>query len=265
MADKEKKIVAVPENEDSKKSAATVKQATPTGNAGGLRVGAIILWILGIGFEVVAILGLKNKLGITFLSPLWQCIIALVLDLICVIIGSQLWKKSNRINPASEKDKVKFWLWNNLGVIISVIAFVPFIIIALTDKNSDKKTKIIATVVAVVALAIAGLTSYTWNPVSSEQLQAAQNALGDTTVYWTVHGNTVHKYHIDSDCYSLKNAVDDTIYSGTVDTAFEQKATALCKNCQKRHLEDIEGIENVFTGDEKGEKAEELEEASIPE
>jgi len=41
-------------------------------------------------------------------------IICIVLDLIFVIIGSLLWKKANHIDPISEKNKTKFWLWNNL-------------------------------------------------------------------------------------------------------------------------------------------------------
>jgi hypothetical protein len=37
-----------------------------------------------------------------------------------------------------------------------------------TDKDLDKKSKGIVGTVAIVALAIAGLTSYDWNPVSME-------------------------------------------------------------------------------------------------
>lgn len=35
-------------------------------------------------------------------------IVALVSILILSIVGSVLWKKANRLDPASEKDKVKF-------------------------------------------------------------------------------------------------------------------------------------------------------------
>jgi hypothetical protein len=37
-----------------------------------------------------------------------------------------------------------------------------------TDKELDKKSKGIVGTVAIIALAIAGLASYDWNPVSME-------------------------------------------------------------------------------------------------
>jgi uncharacterized BrkB/YihY/UPF0761 family membrane protein len=77
------------------------------------------------------------------------------LDLLFFIPGSLLWKKANHIDPVSEQNKVKFWVWNNLGTILSVLAFLPIIIFVLTDKKLDKKSKNLVTVVAVVALAIA--------------------------------------------------------------------------------------------------------------
>ena len=257
MAEK-KKIV----KSDNEVAETVILEAKPVGNASGLRIGAVICWLAGLGCEVLAILSLLQKIHIFAKNEIdmVSMIGFLVIDLILVIVGSALWKKANHIDPASEKNKVKFWLWNNMGVIVSVIAFIPFIIFALTDKNADKKTKTIAAIVAVVALLISGAASYDWNPVSSEQLQAAQNALGDTTVYWTVNGNTVHKYHIDPECYHLKNAKSDSIYEGTVEQAFQDNATALCKTCQKNHQE-IEGINDVSTG-EKAEKSEEADDSA---
>ena len=224
--------------------------AKPVGNPVGLRIGAVACWLADIGMEILAILAIAQKCHLFAKDSIDMVLLigALVIDLAFVIVGSLLWKKANRIDPASEKNKVKFWLWNNLGVIVSVVAFLPFIIITLTDKNADKKTKAIATVVAVIAMLIGGVASYDFNPVSSEQLQAAQNALGTSTVYWTVNGNTVHKYHIDPDCYHLKSAKSENIYEGTVEQAFQDNATALCKTCQKNHQE-IEGINEVDTGD----------------
>ena len=135
------------------------QQAKPVGNASGLRTGAIILWIIAFIFEILALLAVLGKIHITFIPTLWQLIVFLVLDLACVIVGSQLWKKANRIKPASEKNKVKFWLWNNMGVIVCVICFLPIIILLLTNKDLDKKTKTIAVVVAIIALLIGGVAS----------------------------------------------------------------------------------------------------------
>ena len=139
----------------------------PTGNATGLRIGAVVLWVVAIVLEVLALLILVGKIS-TGETMRWVLGIgALVLDLICVVIGSQLWKKANHISPASEANALKFWLWNNLGVIASVLAFVPFIILMLTNKDADGKTKTIASVVAVIALLIGGVASYDFDPYSA--------------------------------------------------------------------------------------------------
>ena len=214
---------------EGKPEGKVVHEAKPVGNAAGLRVGAIILWVVALGFEILALLAVLGKLHITFLPTLWQLIIFLVLDLICVIIGSQLWKKANHIKPASEKNKVKFWLWNNMGVIVCVICFLPIIIVMLTNKDLDKKTKAIATVVAIVALLIGGVASYDFNPVSSEQLEAAEAALGDETVYWTPFGKA---YHTHEDCQALNQT--DTLTAGTVDQAIAANRTKLCSFCARK-------------------------------
>ena len=181
------------------------------------------------------------------MPSMWQMIAALALDLICVIIGSQLWKKANRIKPASKKNKLKFWLWNNMGVIVCAFAFIPFVILALTDKKADKKTKTIATVVAVIALLIGGLTSYDWNPVSQEDLEAASAAITDD-VYWSTFGKV---YHTHDDCQALNRS--DTLTYGTVEQAVAANRTRLCAFCAKRddiitvvtdqNIEDVELVD----------------------
>ena len=136
---KEKKIVAaatgekVSNKEAAKEAAAnverTVKEAAPSGSSTGYRIGAVLCWLAAFGLEIVALLILNGTISWTFLPLLYQLIIALVLDLAFVIVGAQLWKKANKISPASKKNPVKFWLWNNMGVIACVLAFVPFIIL----------------------------------------------------------------------------------------------------------------------------------------
>ncbi len=237
---KKKKIVSASTGKEvkagSRKKATVKKQAAPVGNATGLRVGAIILWLVALAFEVVAVLVLNKTIELTFLSQIAQIIIALVLDLICVIIGSQLWKKANHIKPASKKNPFLFWLWNNMGVIVSVIAFAPFVILALTNKDTDKKTKTIATVVAVIALIIAGATSFEYNPISEEEQQAAMTEIeGD--VYWAPSGKV---YHIDEDCQAFTNSEELTV--GTVEEAIAAGRTRLCSFCAKRNDVDTEGL-----------------------
>lgn len=239
MAEKKpKKIISASTGEEVKASEgrkAPIKQAAPVGNAGGLRVGAVVLWIVAIAFEVLAVLVLFGKINLTFLPMLYQLIIAIVLDLVCVIIGSQLWKKANHIDPASEANKVKFWLWNNMGLIVTVVAFVPLIILILTKKDADKKTKAIATVVAVIALLVGGLVNYDWNPVSAEEKAAAVSALSGQHVYWAPFGRV---YHTHTDCQSLNQS--EQLTEGTVEEAIAASRTRLCSFCAKR--DDITGV-----------------------
>ena len=198
------------------------------GNATGLRIGAVILWILALVFEVLAIAFIFGKFEdfLSNIAPIYKAIGALVLDLIFVIIGSQLWKKANHIDPASQKNAFKFWLWNNMGVVVAAIAFIPFIILLLTNKEADKKTKIIGTAVAGIFLVISGLASYDWNPISAEALAAAN---AGQVVYWTEHGK---KFHIYEDCQSLDRT--ETLYTGTAQEAIEHGKGTICKFCEKR-------------------------------
>lgn len=231
---KKKKIVSADTGEEVKAGSRKKKAAAPVGNAGGLRAGAIILWVVALVFEVLAFLVLIGKINLKFMPSLYQIIAFLVLDLICVIIGSQLWKKANHIKPASEKNKLKFWLWNNMGLIVCAVAFIPFVILALTNKEADKKTKAIATVVAVIALLIGGVASYDWNPVSEEQQQAAMEAISDD-VYWSPFGKV---YHTHEDCSSLNQS--DSLTYGTVEQAIAEGRTRLCSFCAKK--DDITGV-----------------------
>ena len=235
---KKKKIVSADTGEEVAAGSRKKTAAAPVGNAAGLRIGAVVLWVVAIAFEVLALLVVLGKVDLHFMSQLAQLIVFLVLDLACVIIGAQLWKKANHIRPASEKNKLTFWLWNNMGVIVCVIAFVPFIILLLTNKDVDKKTKAIATVVAVIALLIGGVSSYDWNPVSQEQQQAAMQAISDD-VYWTRFG---HVYHTHDDCQAL-NQSEELTY-GTVEQAIAANRTRLCSFCAKR-----DAITGVVTDD----------------
>ena len=213
------KIIKLKDKGDSKKRATT------------RRVISIILWLIAIFFEVVGILRLNGNINwFSNLDVTTFLIICIVLDLIFFIPGSLLWKKANHIDPASEKNKTKFWIINNLGTILSVIAFLPIIIVVLTNKDLDKKSKTIVTVVAALALVIAGVSSYDFNPVSQEQLDRAEqevlNVSGGNTVYWAPHSK---KYHVDPDCPAFSQS--ETVYEGTVKQAYERGLTEPCRRC----------------------------------
>ena len=203
----------------------------PKERATSKRIIAVCLWLVGIFFEVVGILRLKGVINwIPNMSEVTFLIVCLVLDCIAVVIGSQFWKKANHIDPASEKNALKFWVQNNLGTIISVIAFLPIIIFVLADKDMDKKNKTIVSVVAIVLLLVAGVSSYDFNPVSSEQLQRAEQEVlsvnPDGTVYWAPNSK---KYHVDKDCPSFSRS--ETVIEGTVRDAYEAGLTDPCRRC----------------------------------
>lgn len=216
----------------------TVKPAKKRGNATGKRIGAVILWVLAIACEILGILSYFGKVTITFIPTLAFIIGVIVLDLVFVIIGSQLWKNANHIDPVSEKNKVKFFLWNNMGLIVACFAFIPYLILLIKDKDKlDKKTKTIAIIAAAVALLIGGLSSVDWNPVSEESKAQAINEI-DGNVYWTQFGKV---YHIDADCQHINNS--DAYYEGTVEEAINDNRTRLCKTCAKKHNIDIGDVE----------------------
>ena len=222
------------------------------------RVGAAVLWVAAIVFEVLAVLVLFGKIAITAIPTIALIIIALVLDLACVSVGSTLWKKANHIDPASKANKVKFWLWNNMGLIVTAFAFIPFIVLTLTNKNADKKTKAIATVVAVIALLIGGLISYDWNPVSIEDKEEAVEVLGDSTVYWSQFGKV---YHTSTECSHLNNS--DTLYEGSVEKAIEEGRVRICKDCAKR--DNIETDEDGYVINKGTDSDAEFEDLELPE
>lgn len=214
-------------------------------NALPYRIIAVICWLLAIGCEVMAILLFTHRVEFSFtmedpgFTISW--IAALVLDLAFLIVGSQMWKKGNHLSPAKKANALKFWLQNNLGVIVAALAFAPFIIFALLDKNASKQSKIIAVVAAAVALAVGGLASYDWNPISQEEVL---EEAGVDTVYWTKSGTVFHAY---DDCQHLNRTVE--LMTGTSTTAIENGKTRLCKTCEARAAQ-----EAAIPSDEQSEK-----------
>ncbi len=200
--------------------------------AKSLRLFAILAWIVGIGLEVFAILKLIND------ETLLWLIVAIVVILGLSITGSLLWKKANRLDPASEQQKVKFFIQSQLGAILAAICFLPLLLLILTNKNINGKTKGIAGAIAGIALLAGVFTGIDFNPPSVEKYTKEINAQTDSLnnvnadanlVYWTNQGN---KYHIYEDCFHIKNR---QINSGSVSQAFESKGLSeICKDCYKK-------------------------------
>lgn len=200
--------------------------------ARNLRIIAVISWVIAIGFEVGGILMLrKPPVNTTWL------IVLIVAALIFTVIGSLLWKKSNRLNPASEKDKFRFFVQNQLGLIISIIAFLPLIILIFTNKDLNGKQKGLVGTIGIIALLIAGVTGIDFNPPSIEEYAEQTREVemlndGVNHVYWTKSGRS---YHLYSDCSYINTDRTTEIFEGTVAQARELKnITDLCDRCERR-------------------------------
>ena len=225
-------------------NAAAQKAAAPVGSATPFRIGAILLWLVAIAFEVLAVLVTFGKVDLKFMPTLYQMIAFLVLDLVCLVIGSQLWKKANHIKPASAQNKVKFWLWNNMGLIMTIVCFVPFIVLLLTNKNADKKMKVVGVACAAIMVVLGGLLGYDWNPVSAEQKEAAMAAITGQVLWTNSLGGKV--YHTHEDCQALNRT--EELVQGSVEQAIAASRTRLCAFCARR-----DNITNVVTDGAEGE------------
>lgn len=202
-----------------------------------LRLFAILAWVIAFAGEVFAILKLIHNNTMVWL------IVAIVIMLALAITGSMLWKKANRLDPASEKDKVRFFVQNQLGAILGVLAFLPLVIFIFANKDIDGKTKGIAGAIAVVAMLIAGITGIDFNPPSIEKYTNEINGQTDSLkilnfnndhVFWTTEGN---KYHIFEDCQHIKGR--QGISGGTVKEVWDKKGISeLCKTCQARAMKE---------------------------
>ena len=138
-----------------------------------LRIFAAVSWIIAIGTEIAGIVLLRqHKFDHGNLALL---IGLLVVIAIFAIAGSLMWKAANRHDPARESDTVKFFVQNQLGAIITVIAFLPLIVLVFMDKDMDPKNKKIAGGIGVVLAAAATFIGIDFNPPSVEQYTKDMN------------------------------------------------------------------------------------------
>lgn len=215
------------------------------GNVKGLRIGAIILWILAIACEVGAFFAFSYAIrngAQNWKDPEFLLLIgALVLDALFCIIAAQLWKKSNRIRPCLADSKLVRTLWHQLGVIMVLVCFLPIgiFLLAKSDKlNKKTKTILIALLAALLIGAGAASTQFDQpNETEVAQLQqAATEEPGYTgTVYWTRFGKS---YHFDRNCQHIVGKTLEseggTLYQGPLDgenSAFANKRWDPCDNC----------------------------------
>ena len=141
--------------------------------AGRLRLFAVLAWIVAIAGEAVAIVLLyKHKFDHGNLALLIGILVGIA---IFAIVGNLLWKAANKHDPASRADGFKFFVQNQLGAIITLIAFVPLVVLIFMDKDMDPKNKKIAGGVGAVMAIIAALIGVSYKPPSVEQYTQDMN------------------------------------------------------------------------------------------
>ena len=139
-----------------------------------LRIFAIIAWVVAIGTEIAGIVLLRqHKFDQGNLGLL---IGLLVVIAIFAIAGGLMWKAANKQDPARASDKARFFFQNQLGAIITVIAFLPLLALIFLDKDMDPKNKKIAGGVGAVLAVLATLVGVSFKPPSVEQYTQDMNS-----------------------------------------------------------------------------------------
>lgn len=209
-----------PSNTEAKAEATWVPTETAKAKSTRLRIIALVLWIVAIAAEAFAIFwllrqrefvgadgelvrntdtGLLQHQEATAQFPQWAFISLLAVLVVIAalsIIGSMLWKKANRLDPARREETVKFFVQNQLGAIIAIIAFVPLIILIFLNKDMSSGQKATAGIVGIALAALATVLGVDFNPPSVEQYTADQSTviqlLGQDEVVWVDGGKVYH-------------------------------------------------------------------------
>ena len=206
----------------AKKADTPVFTATPEAKAGARRFRyiALGLWAVAIILEVVAIVWLLRppfeELAANQGFPQWRwwTLIGFIVVIgVLAIIGSQLWKKANHLDPASNKEPVKFFIQNQLGAFIALLAFLPLIAMIFLNKDMDGKQKGIAGIAAIVVAVVATVMGVDFQPLSQEQVavesQVVRHLVGEDHVWWSAGGNVVHLCRDVSDLQNVTTQITD--------------------------------------------------------
>ena len=141
--------------------------------AGRLRLFAAIAWVIAIGGEIAGVVLLYRH---TFDHGNLGLLIGLLVGIaVFAIAGNLMWKAANKHDPASKADAARFFFQNQLGAIVTLIAFLPLLVLIFMDKDMDPKNKKIAGGVDVVLAVIAALIGVSYHPPSVEQYTQDMN------------------------------------------------------------------------------------------
>ncbi len=144
-----------------------------------LRIFAFLCWAVAIGGEIAGIYFLRQgkfNAGTAANGNLPLLIGLLVGIAVFAIAGSMLWKAANRKSPASKADAFGFFVQNQLGAIITLIAFLPLLALIFMDKDMDPKNKKIAGGIGAVIALLATVMGASYKPPSVEQYTEDMNA-----------------------------------------------------------------------------------------
>jgi hypothetical protein len=138
-----------------------------------LRIFAALAWIVAIAGEIAGVVLLYRH---TFDHGNLALLIGILVGIaIFAVAGSLMWKAANKHDPARESEPFKFFVQNQLGAIITVIAFLPLIVLIFMNKDMDPKNKKVAGGVGVVLAIVATLIGVSYNPPSVEQYTQDMN------------------------------------------------------------------------------------------
>ena len=142
-----------------------------------LRIFAALAWVVAIGTEIAGIVLLKRG---TFDQGNLALLIGLLVAIaVFAIAGSLMWKAANKHDPASRAEPFKFFVQNQLGAIITVIAFLPLVALIFLDKDMDPKNKKIAGGVGAALAVLATVIGIDFKPPSTEQYTQDMNTCAE--------------------------------------------------------------------------------------
>lgn len=210
-------------------------QASPEAKSKALRlrIVSLVLWTVAIALEIFTIVWALVGDKDFNTTRIWIIFALIVVIGVLAVVGSLLWKKANRLDPASESDKVRFFVQNQLGAIIAVIAFLPLFIFILADNNLSGKQKGALGGVVAAVFAVAFAVGIETDSPSVESYTEDTNIIAllhknpDAAVYWTKSGEV---YHVCDTVPAVnKDSKDGTIYDGTIQAAQEAGKARLTK------------------------------------
>lgn len=138
-----------------------------------LRLFAAIAWAVAICGEIAGIVLLfRHKFDHGNMPLLIGILVGIA---IFAVAGSLMWKAANRSDPASKAEPFRFFVQNQLGAIITLIAFLPLIVLIFMDKDMDPKNKQIAGGIGAVLAVVATLVGVSYKPPSVEQYTQDMN------------------------------------------------------------------------------------------